>query len=101
MSEFKGTPGPWSVEGSWVESDCRYIAEVHDFREECEIFKPVHPESAANANLIAAAPELLEALQKLVTAMRQYEMDVGESAPYKHRMMMEKADAALSKALGQ
>ncbi len=64
MSEFKGTPGPWSVEGSWVESDCRYIAEVHDFREECEIFKPVHPESAANANLIAAAPELLDLVQR-------------------------------------
>ncbi|WJZ70033.1 EaD/Ea22-like family protein [Pantoea phage PA-1] len=92
--KFKGTPGPWSVEGFWVESDCRYIAEVHDFREECEIFKPVHPESAANANLIAAAPELLEALQAVL-------FDVMANRAAINDDRIEEIRAAISKALGQ
>lgn len=89
--KFKGTPGPWSVEGYWVESDSRCIAEVHDFKEECEIFKPVHPESAANADLIAAAPELLEALQDALHAHDKH----GEHSEWDF------ARAAIAKALGK
>lgn len=64
MKEFKGTPGPWEIEDDNpylpffdIVSDCEetYIS-VYTFTEEA-----IH-----NANLIAAAPELLSALQKIV-----------------------------------
>ena len=52
----------------------------------------------ANARLIAAAPELLDALEEVAAAMRRYEMDVDADAPAEHREMMRKADAAIAKA---
>lgn len=97
MSEFSGTPGPWVASKSdrcigpvskdddqsygmilpvaWVEFDN----------------KPGHHQ--ANANLISAAPELLEALQELVFL---YEHDEGcrELTEYK------RAKEAIKKALG-
>lgn len=61
MSEAKHTPGPW-VRGdgdphqilSSLTWDC--VAEVND----------ALPEGEANANLIAAAPELLAALEAMI-----------------------------------
>lgn len=40
--------------------------------------------------------EWRSSLQELVKAMRDYEMDVGEPAPYKHREMMRRAEALLN-----
>lgn len=56
----------------------------------------------ANARLIAAAPELLEALTEMVIAMRRYEGDVdgGADVPPKHREMMSRANTAIAKAKG-
>ena len=51
-TKFKGTPGPWKI--------CCYGHE----HKELVIEKDKKPESLATARLIAAAPELLEALQK-------------------------------------
>ncbi|WP_312839300.1 hypothetical protein [Pantoea piersonii] len=105
MEGFKGTRGPWVA--SKTDRSIGPISK-HDDQSYGMIFpvawvefngKQEHQE--ADANLIAAAPDMLEALQDVVAAMRQYEMDVDESAPPKHRAMMEKAEAALSKALGQ
>jgi hypothetical protein len=60
MSETKHTPGPWQVEDSsdWmdiVDADGDLIAEIEPG--ECE---------KGNAQLIAAAPELLEALKAVL-----------------------------------
>jgi len=62
MSETKWTPGPWIFSGlsstgiGYVNARLQTIAQAWDF-----------PEAEANARLIAAAPDLLEALE---SAMR-------------------------------
>ena len=59
----KHTPGPWRV----VEGMLRFVMDARD-RAICEIahsrdFTKPAPDGAANARLIAAAPDLLEALE--------------------------------------
>jgi hypothetical protein len=62
MKEFKGTKGEWKVvkglDRIWVESSLWSIAHVNK--------KDAPKEQKANAKLIAAAPELLKALQVFV-----------------------------------
>lgn len=55
MNEFKGTPGPWFWQGGVLCNKDFIIGGLgHNFNNQ------------ANKNLIAAAPELLEALQLCV-----------------------------------
>ncbi|HEX3941609.1 MAG TPA: hypothetical protein VHX11_09025 [Acidobacteriaceae bacterium] len=62
MSETKHTPGPWS---RYNEERCSNIfLESHCHGSVCKIANNLHAE--ANARLIAAAPELLEALERLI-----------------------------------
>ncbi|EPK6162415.1 hypothetical protein KY207_001441 [Providencia stuartii] len=97
---FKHSPAPWRCHDkrpncigySIFGNDGQYIGFVGDSDE----LSPM----GANAHLIAAAPELLESLRELVSAMVRYEIDAGESAPVKHEKMMNKARAAIAKALG-
>lgn len=95
--EFKGTPGPWvaSKTGRGIgpisgldDQSFGMIIEVAyvEFDPEIEI-------QVANANLIAAAPELLEALQNMVEAY-QYEASIDNPA-------LLSARAAIAKALGK
>lgn len=58
------------------------------------------PEAREVARLAAAAPVLLASVKELVDAMQQYQMDVDEEAPFKHREMMARARAAIEKATG-
>lgn len=51
----KHTPGPWSINGNAIETDDMAIAHIYDPDENGP------DEYAANARLIAAAPELLGA----------------------------------------
>ncbi len=64
MSEPKFTPGPWSVEGRYVG---RMVGgEIDTCIAECFNHLSIDRHNAkANAYLIAAAPELYEALEKL------------------------------------
>jgi len=73
---MKHTPGPWTVSIDRFydrpevrDKDGRRIAVVvYDF--------PMGPKTAdKNANLIAAAPDLLEALKAIVDEVDDYEMD--------------------------
>jgi hypothetical protein len=96
MKEFKGTPGPWKVDRNNVHTG--QIATIHHCigNDWVEIWSPAWPDSEeaqeANANLIAAAPDLLEALQDIVT----YHFGKTATAP-----AYLKARAAISKALGE
>ena len=58
----KHTPGPWHVTGYHVEARAGAIATVCDAGDD-------DTEGDANARLIAAAPELLAALQGLVATL--------------------------------
>lgn len=68
MKEFKGTPGPWVVDGQsngarWNVDDSEGYAVAMSFQ------RPNDKEYVirdANANLIAAAPDLLGALQYML-----------------------------------
>ncbi|HCL4435751.1 TPA: hypothetical protein N2F56_003521 [Salmonella enterica] len=84
MSKFKGTPGPWYGKdvGICRQDDARlqlgFVTTSNENRRD---------ECAANAHLIAAAPELLEALQLMVDA---------QVLPVYHQAI---AKAAIAKAL--
>ena len=74
MSKAKHTEGPWTLRPLNKEiGEYEIIGPRHsDETGESEYIAVVCgglPESAANARLIAAAPELLEALEKLLTAV--------------------------------
>lgn len=98
MSETKFTRAPWRLDGSVIRGQAH---EGHE-RPVCELYRKisVDPETLANASLIAAAPDLLEALK---WAMAQI------GAPPKrikgqNEGFCDKYDAArtaLSKALGK
>lgn len=89
--EFKHSPAPWMA------TKREFFIELYDDNGSYVGLT----NSTANAHLIAAAPELLESLRELVSAMERYEIDVDESAPVEHKKMMKKAKAAIAKALGQ
>lgn len=78
MSKY--TPGPWRVglDGRFILDGDTYIAEVLQRKTSDE-------ETAANAALLAAAPELFEALADMTTWGR-------------NQQTYEKAQAALTKA---
>lgn len=60
MKEFKGTSGEWKIQEPYntfvYGSDGKLICQMK--------YDPFSEESAANARLISASPELLEALQE-------------------------------------
>lgn len=100
MEKFKGTPGPWRV------SEKR--GDLIDIRHEnnepgAMSLNLAHvvarqswlKEAEANAKLIAAAPELLEALQKMVS--KAYKQNWNDAYPEE----LQSAQAAINKALGE
>lgn len=67
MPEFKGTPGPWEhLKDCEPDPSLVMIDDSDGFDNEICVVHGEH--RAANARLIAAAPELLEALECAVSA---------------------------------
>ena len=112
----KHTPGPWVVLPEEADKDylrirgtrlsCRYkVANVHMPRlwESHDVLRDrENAESWANARLIAAAPELLEALEEAENALADYIPTIertGASLNYGHSVL-KKARAAIAKATG-
>lgn len=95
MNEFKGTPGPWFGDNSRAigpkstEDDQSYgmIIPVGwvEFDHEVEV-------QVANQQMMAAAPELLEALEMLV---------VFTTPTKRNAAALSKAYAAIAKAIGE
>ncbi|NUU68164.1 hypothetical protein HQN64_18940 [Enterobacteriaceae bacterium BIT-l23] len=97
--EFKGTPGPWSYRKSgphWNNSLLTNIEINFGSEGEC-IADTVYEE--ADARLISAAPELLEALQLIVAEHSGMNKSCGHNG-YECTCGYDKARAAISKALG-
>lgn len=107
MTQFKGTPGPWEVKPEEV--DRPYIrirgTQWGGRFKVANVLSPdydgVHhreaDETRANARLIAAAPELLEALQLAEKAMVE-----GRNVTYPEWYgVINKARAAIAKATGE
>jgi hypothetical protein len=89
MEGFKGTPGKWVVDGDYdvTTEDGTVISWTSQ-----GVFEP--DEMIANSKLIAAAPELLEALQGLL-------IRVADDEEYGPGHAITRARAAIVKALGQ
>ena len=107
MNEFKGTPGPWKImsdspEGFEIESEheSSFWAFVS--------YDTPEAERMANAQLIAAAPELLSDLKEAAQLLRNYEklhrrkgtID-GFVKADRNRAWAEQFEATIAKALGE
>lgn len=96
MSNF--TQGPWVAKGGEVCTE-EYEADgqiMHDHICCCEVINGDSP----NAILIAAAPELLEALQCLKRELVLSDVDLAYIESH-FRPHIDRASAAIKKALGQ
>lgn len=95
MSAHKHTPGPWHSTG-------RYVGSGHAKMNICECSDNSGcwsnaPEAVANARLIAAAPELLEAIEPFAHATLLHTGQVIGLT----REDFERAIAAIAKATGE
>ena len=107
MSEFKGTKGEWTVDLFLYTKDCGYIpiqsteknrhwiAEVKGRHVNPNI---TQEEMMANAQLVAAAPDMLEALKSIV----DYWNSPVDGSLYDHiRHSLDLAEKTINKALGK
>lgn len=94
MTEFKGTPGPWrTTPNGVVTSDSCQIAPVGETSRPADMVGNFERWDA-DARLIAAAPELLEALELMLSHL-------GEPHCGIWRDVQGRARAAIAKALGE
>lgn len=80
MSEFKGTPGKWIAKLEDGRNAHDIIVDREDYAWVASVHQQFHDvatveQAEANAKLIAAAPELLEALQELLKFCKSHNMD--------------------------
>ena len=99
MKAPQHTPGPWAAEAAmsmdtphirYITADTRIIASVRHRAEHTQDM------ALANARLIAAAPELLEALRRMLPELRGLAF-VSDTASE----MLRIAEAAIAKATGE
>ena len=95
MKEFKGTPGPWVVNEigqHWNNKALSHLEITFGEDGEC-ICDTVYQRE--DANLISAAPELLEALQRCESVLSNIPLEVCDVEDLLY------ARAAINKALGE
>jgi len=89
------TPYPWTVDGTTAAKNLDVIGEGGRVAMlDCDDIDA--DTLGANARLIAAAPDLLNALDGLLDYLRDYDADYPEAAP-----IFGKARAAIAKATGE
>lgn len=92
------TPGPWKVDRPYIRGAGRAIASLESWRNEVE--------DAANARLIAAAPELLECLKHIQGIVSESQgvagwHQNGQVASWDELGLREEIDAVLAKVRGE
>lgn len=92
------TKGPWEIIGHSDDDECRVrqtesVKHGKGFYSEITICEQIN--RMANAHLIAAAPDLLEALSKLLA--KAYKQNFNDSYPE----VLECAELAIAKARGE
>ena len=95
MEKFKGTPGPWLVNvigPHWNNKSLTHIEVTFGEDGECICDTVYSPD---DAKLIAAAPELLEALQRCESVLSNMPIEVCDVEDLLY------ARAAINKALGE
>lgn len=95
--DTKHTPGPWHVTGKHAECEVRYVGVDTSDRHSQQIatlYGFGGEQQEANARLIAAAPELLEAIQEIELVATEDTSVLPESPTWK---AIEKARLALAK----
>ena len=102
MIEMKHTPGPWELGNPTSQLEFGVyatdkISGIRYFLANAEGHMG-YKESLANARLIAAAPELLEALQSLVNQFLQRGVFTAPEHP--DRIALALAESAIAKATG-
>lgn len=101
MSEPKHTPGPWEVnvrsKFSVYGANNRGICSTGGYQCNCD--DGVYDENAANARLIAEAPELLFCLKSLCGGDDQIHVDIGGNPNYTANLYA-RCMAAIAKAEG-
>jgi hypothetical protein len=96
----KHTPGPWAISAPDADADAIAIWAPNETYCIGEVFNVSRiPANAANARLIAAAPELLEALQALIAEYEPNLKAFATDAPRKAKW--ESACAIVAKATGE
>ena len=106
--EAKFTPGPWSIahDGNYPRIRKHFRTDHH-----MDVCGPVHgymyaddetANQAANAHLIAAAPDMYEALESLIIT-QEYKEEHGKDKAYElaRKTSWNKVKAALAKARGE
>ena len=95
MSKQNYTPGPWAFDSAHdqviVESGFGNVAIAETYGEDWE----------ANARLIAAAPEMLEALQLVVERLSTYVHKMNVKNNFHEKVAMEAARTAIMKAIAE
>ena len=97
----KHTPGPWKVDQTWaliVGPKMEEIAAVHSSMPSGGNRVSWRQTAEANARLIAAAPDLLQALESLLVELGK---KGGNTPASEFRGMWETARAAIAKAEGK
>lgn len=107
MSETKHTPGPWRYGAPWDKPNGgRTIFGRHVDEYIADVYAGHHaddsvdgPRGEANARLIAAAPDLLAALEAYVAG--DFEAQGSTLAAQRHNARRDAARAAIAKARGE
>lgn len=95
MSKPKFTPGPWRTDCRLIGGQIR-ITQVPNANMTVAQVNGRQGEQEANARLIAAAPELLEALERLMLSR-----DASWTGGHDWEEALDEAAAALAKARGE